>query len=61
MAKISPLIEELSPREPKTVQKTVRLPRALEEALRVEAARVKLSVPAAIVQILERWLKLRGK
>lgn len=45
---------EFKKREPKTKQKTVRVPVYLLEWLQSEAAKVPISVPAAIVQILEK-------
>lgn len=49
-------VVELKPKEPKTHQKTVRVPTHLLTWLEERAARVKpgaISVPNAIVQILE--------
>jgi LDH2 family malate/lactate/ureidoglycolate dehydrogenase len=48
---------EFSAKESRTVQKTVRLPRCIEAKLQREADIVGISIPAAIVQILERWAK----
>lgn len=49
---------ELKAKEPKTHQKTIRVPThilsALEEAA-MKAKNGKISVPQAIVQILEDW------
>lgn len=47
----------LKPIEPKSIQKTVRIPREIVAWLEYEVARVgrdKLTIPAAIVQILEK-------
>lgn len=42
--------------EPRTEQKTVRVPTYIVRALEADAAKVeKLTVPKAIVQILEKW------
>lgn len=49
---------ELSKPQPRTVQRTVRVPIELDDKLAKEAARVGdggISVPRAIVQILEAW------
>lgn len=56
-------VVELKAKEPRTVQKTVRVPVSILAALEEEVAAVgsdKLSVPAAIVQILEDWNRKRS-
>jgi len=53
------VVVELKPKEPRTVQRTVRVPTEIDQALEGEIARHhgKLSVPGAIVQILEEWYR----
>lgn len=47
--------------EPRTVQKTVRVPRYILKALEEDAAQVEnLTVPKGIVQILEEWYAKRA-
>ncbi len=48
-------------RESKTVQRTVRLPRGIDEALLKMAVPKGVSVPHAIVQILTHWLERHAK
>lgn len=51
---------ELKGKEPRTYQKTVRVPVAILRALEEEVGKVEnLTVPAAMVQILEDWYKKR--
>lgn len=55
--KVAELVE-LKGKQPKTFQKTVRVPRHILETLEAEVKSVKgLTIPSAIVQILEDWHK----
>lgn len=56
-------VVELKPKEARTVQRTVRVPTEIDRALEAEVAPYegRLSVPAAIVQILQEWHKTKAK
>lgn len=45
----------------KTTQKTVRVPNRVLDRLEVKAQAAEISVPKAIVQILEKWYQEEAK